>query len=63
MLDLDKALDGADLVIVHKWKDHQLVRRIGEHRDRVGGYRLLFHDTYHRSVSDQSSMVAYDLSN
>ncbi len=50
-------------MIVHEWNDHQLVRRIGEHRDRVGGYRLLFHDTHHRSVSDRSSMVAYDLSN
>ncbi len=31
-LDLDRALDGADLVIVHEWNDHGLVRRIGEHR-------------------------------
>ena len=31
-LDLDRALDGADLVIVHEWNDHALVRRIGEHR-------------------------------
>jgi len=60
-LDLDAALDGADLVIVHEWNDHNLVRRIGEHRDKVGGYRLLFHDTHHRSVSDRSSMAAYDL--
>ena len=29
----------------------------------MGGYRLLFHDTHHRSVSDRSSMAAYDLSN
>lgn len=62
-LDLDEALDNADLVIVHEWNDCQLVRRIGEHRLRVGGYRLLFHDTHHRSVSDPSSMSAYDLSN
>jgi len=60
-LDLDAALDGADLVIVHEWNDHNLVRRIGEHRDKVGGYRLLFHDTHHRSVSDRSSMAAYEL--
>jgi spore maturation protein CgeB len=60
-LDLDAALDGADLVIVHEWNDHNLVRQIGEHRDKVGGYRLLFHDTHHRSVSDRSSMAAYDL--
>lgn len=60
-LDIDQALDGAALVIVHEWNDHNLVRRIGEHRHKVGGYRLLFHDTHHRSVSDRSSMAAYHL--
>ena len=39
-LDLDAALDHADLVIVHEWNDHQLVKRIGEHRHAHGGYRL-----------------------
>src|SRR4051794_31590520 len=43
-LDLDEALDRADLVLVHEWNDHDLVRRIGEHRARNRGYRLLFHD-------------------
>ena len=60
-LDLDAALDGADLVLVHEWNDHSLVRRIGEHRRRTGGYRLLFHDTHHRSVTDVESMRAYAL--
>lgn len=62
-LDLDKILDRADLVLVHEWNDHDLVRRIGEHRARSRGYRLLFHDTHHRSVTDQASMRRYDLSN
>jgi spore maturation protein CgeB len=61
-LDLDEALDGADLVIIHEWSDHDLVRRIGEHRDRHN-YRLLFHDTHHRLVTDTESMLEYDLSN
>ena len=61
-LDLDQALDGADLVIVHEWNDHDLVRRIGEHRDR-NNYRLFFHDTHHRLVTDTDSMMEYDLSN
>jgi spore maturation protein CgeB len=61
-LDLDQELDGADLVIVHEWNRHELVRRIGEHRAR-NGYRLLFHDTHHRSVTDPGSMAAYDLRN
>jgi spore maturation protein CgeB len=60
-LDLDRALDGADLVLVHEWNDHVLVRRIGEHRARVGGYQLLFHDTHHRSVTDPTGMGAYEL--
>ena len=28
-LDLDAALDGADLVLVHEWNDHALVAAIG----------------------------------
>jgi len=62
-LDLDEALDGADLVLVHEWNDHGLVAKIGEHRKRAGSrYRVLFHDTHHRSVTDEASMRAYDLS-
>ena len=61
-LDLDEALESADLVLVHEWNDHELVRRIGKHRARGGRYRLLFHDTHHRAVTDSGSMAAYDLS-
>jgi spore maturation protein CgeB len=60
-LDLDEALDGADLVLVHEWNEHALVKRVGEHRASVGGYRLFFHDTHHRSVTEPASMAAYDL--
>ena len=31
-LDLDAALRGADVVLVHEWNDRELVRRIGAHR-------------------------------
>jgi spore maturation protein CgeB len=55
------ALEGADLVIVHEWNDHEVVRKIGAHRAAHGGFKLLFHDTHHRMVSDPSSMAAYDL--
>jgi spore maturation protein CgeB len=61
VVDLDEALDGADLVLVHEWNEHSLVRRIGEHRAAVGGYRLFFHDTHHRSITEPESMAAYDL--
>ena len=60
-LDLDEALAAADVVIVHEWNEHDLVRRIGEHRRLARHYRLLFHDTHHRSVSDRAGMEAYDL--
>jgi spore maturation protein CgeB len=62
-LDLDAALDGADVVLVHEWNEHSLVRRIGLHRRNGGRYRLLFHDTHHRAVTDEGAMAAYDLSN
>lgn len=61
-LDLDEAIGDSDVVLVHEWNDHELVRRIGDHHDRRGGYRLLFHDTHHRSVTEAESMAAYDLS-
>ncbi|QKT04058.1 glycosyltransferase [Ectothiorhodospiraceae bacterium 2226] len=60
-LDLDVALDGADLVLVHEWNEHDLVARIGRHRARTRRYRLLFHDTHHRAVTDRRAMDAYDL--
>src|SRR5215207_3622471 len=63
-LDLDEALDGADGVIVHEWSEHELVRHVGQHRARhgSGSYRLLFHDTHHRAVTEPASMARYDLS-
>jgi spore maturation protein CgeB len=60
-LDLDRELDGADLVLVHEWNDHSLVERIGQHRVRTGGYHLLFHDTHHRSITQPDRMAAYRL--
>jgi spore maturation protein CgeB len=50
-LDLDRAIDGADLVLVHEWNPLQLVRAIGDRRKLDRSFRLLFHDTHHRAVS------------
>ncbi|HEU5118500.1 MAG TPA: hypothetical protein VFT74_17960, partial [Isosphaeraceae bacterium] len=61
-IDLERVLDGVDLVLVHEWNDHELVRRIGKMRARGGSFRLLFHDTHHRCVTAPESMAAYDLS-
>src|SRR5258708_36803915 len=42
-IDLDQAMDGADVAIVHKWNPPALIAAIGRHR--VGGarYQLLLH--------------------
>jgi spore maturation protein CgeB len=61
-LDLDRALEHADLVIVHEWNAPRLVKRIGEHRRGSGRYVLLFHDTHHRLITAPAEMLAYDLS-
>lgn len=60
-LDLDRALEDADVAIVHEWNSPELVRRIGWHRARGHRYRLFFHDTHHRSITDPKAMAAYDL--
>ncbi len=60
-LDLEQALDGADLVLVHEWNEPDLVRDIGRHRARAGRYRLFFHDTHHRMITQPRSMQQYDL--
>ncbi len=59
-VDLERAVRGADLVIVHEWSDADLVRRIGELR-RNRKFVLLFHDTHHRLVTQREAMRAYDL--
>jgi spore maturation protein CgeB len=51
---------GADVVIVHEWNDPSVVAACGRHRSD-GGYRLLFHDTHHRMVTDPGAMAAFDL--
>jgi len=60
-LDLDRALDGAQLVIVHEWSPPALVRRLGERRKAGGSFRLLFHDTHHRGVSAPEELGRYEL--
>jgi spore maturation protein CgeB len=60
-LDVDATLAGAALVLVHEWNDPALVARIGRHR-RTERYRLLFHDTHHRTLTAPEEMGRYDLS-
>jgi spore maturation protein CgeB len=60
--DADELLDGAELVVVHEWTDPALIAAIGHARVRGGDFRLLFHDTHHRGVSDPAALRALDLS-
>jgi spore maturation protein CgeB len=60
-LDLDMVLEGIDVVLVHEWSEHELVRRVGEHRARTRSYRLFFHDTHHRAATKPEEMAKYDL--
>jgi spore maturation protein CgeB len=51
------AVDGADVVVVHEWTDPSIVAHIGQLRRSGGRFRLLFHDTHHRAVSDQAAIA------
>ena len=61
-INLDKILFDADLVLVHEWNEHELVKKIGE-KSKKYSFRLLFHDTHHRAVTEKKKMEAYDLVN
>jgi spore maturation protein CgeB len=61
-LDVDKALDGADVVLVHEWNPPELLRKLGAHRRRSRRpYLLFFHDTHHRAVSAPEELEQYPL--
>jgi len=49
-LDIERAVDGADAVIVHEWNPPELVAAVGRQR-RGARFTLLFHDTHHRAVT------------
>jgi spore maturation protein CgeB len=62
-LDLDKWLDGVDLVLVHEWNEPKLVSAVGEFRRRNHNVRALFHDTHHRALTAEQELSRFDLSN
>jgi spore maturation protein CgeB len=59
--DLDEALDGADLVIVHEWNAPELVADIGTRRAQGAPFTLLFHDTHHRAVTAPHELGRFEL--
>jgi spore maturation protein CgeB len=60
-LDLDRALDGADLVMVHEWNSPDLIGDIGRRRIEGAPFTLLFHDTHHRAVTAPDELGRFDL--
>jgi spore maturation protein CgeB len=59
--EVEAALDGADVVIVHEWNEPELVAAIGRLRRRGAPFTLLFHDTHHRAVSEPEAIRRFDL--
>lgn len=55
--DHASAVADADVVIVHEWTDPALVAELGRLRRLGGRFRLLFHDTHHRAVSDREAIA------
>jgi spore maturation protein CgeB len=61
-LDLGRALEGVDVVIVHEWNDPSLIRRIGRHhRENRPSYLLFFNDSHHRRAMDPEQSASFDL--
>lgn len=67
-LDMVRVAADSDVVIVHDWNEPWLVNGFGELRNHLqaGGnreldFRLLFHDTHHRSASDPSWLHRFRL--
>jgi len=59
---VERHLDGADVVIVHEWNEPELVAAVGRLRKGGARFRLLFHDTHHRAVSEPEAIRRFDLS-
>jgi spore maturation protein CgeB len=62
-LNLEQAINDAQLVIVHEWNEPELIERIGEYARIRGDFVLLFHDTHHHIAAHTSipfSLKNYD---
>jgi len=60
--ELETYLQQADLVLVHEWNDPKLISWIGKQKGK-NDYKLFFHDTHHRAVSDPEMMKNFNLTN
>ncbi|MBK5957703.1 glycosyltransferase [Rhodoplanes elegans] len=59
--DLDRALDGADLVLAHEWNEPRLIAALGARRAADCRFLLFFHDTHHRAVTAPDEIGRFDL--
>ncbi|MCB1882832.1 MAG: glycosyltransferase [Geminicoccaceae bacterium] len=59
--DLDAALDGAGLVLVHEWTAPEVVAALGMRRKSGARFTLLFHDTHHRAATEAGFLWGLDL--
>lgn len=55
-LDVDRVLKHANLVIVHEWTAPGVIEAISRRHRRSARSLLLFHDTHHRSLTDQEGI-------
>ena len=54
--ELELALEGIDIVIVHEWNTPEVIAEILSVRDRLG-FKALFHDTHHRASSSPAQIA------
>jgi spore maturation protein CgeB len=62
-LDLEEILKDARLVIVHEWNSPELIAELGTLRAKASSFRLLFHDTHHRAVTEPEAIARLQLYN
>lgn len=60
-LDLDEALDQADVVLAHEWNEPSLIEALGKKRRYGGRFILLFHDTHHRAATAAHQIANFRL--
>jgi spore maturation protein CgeB len=60
-IDLERMLQGVDVAIVHEWSSSDLISRVGAYRAKSSAFRLLFHDTHHRAVTEPEVIAKLDL--
>jgi spore maturation protein CgeB len=53
---LEQELRGADVVVIHEWNSPQVVKAILSVK-RSFGFRVLFHDTHHRSYTNPKQIA------